>query len=293
MPTGNSRSLSRFACGRSVSRCVVRVFAAVLCVLAPGAFAEQLPRWELGIGVGGLYLPDYRGADEAQAYAVPWPYVVYRGGRINLDREGFQGRLFGSTRLSVVASINASTPVDSSDNAARAGMPNLDFAFEVGPMLEVNLWRNPGDNERLALQLPVRAVVVSNLRRFDDAGWIAAPRLLWQAPYVRSGDIDIDVTLGPLLASHAYHDYYYGVAPEYATATRPAYDAVAGYSGSRFTAGFSKRERRWWYGAYLRYDNIAGATFIDSPLVRTHESWVVGGGVAYVFARSRTTREAP
>ena len=272
---------------------LVRASALALCGLAVVAHAEELPRWELGLGVGGIYLPDYRGADETQAYVVPWPYVVYRGNRLSLDREGLQGRLFGSTRLSMVASINASTPADSSQNATRAGMPDLDFAFEVGPMLEVNLWQEPIKKQRVALQLPLRAVIVSDFRRFDDAGWIFAPRILWQAPYFQPGDIDIDVTLGPLFASDMYHDYYYRVQPQYATATRPVYDAVAGYSGTRFTVGFAKRKYQWWWGAYVRYDNLAGAAFIDSPLVRARESWVAGGGFAYVFARSQATREIP
>lgn len=289
MPTGTRLFLSGFMLHQTILR-GLRVLAMALCGFAPGALAEELPRWELGLGLGGLYLPDYRGADEAQAYVLPLPYVVYRGTYVNLDRDGFQGRLFGSDRFSVVASINASTPVDSADNSTRAGMPDLDFAFEVGPMLEVSLWRNPESKQRAALQVPVRAVVVSNFRRFDDAGWIVAPRLLWQAPYFEG---DVDITLGPLFASDAYHDYYYRVAPEYATATRPAYDAVAGYSGSRFTAGFSKRKRQWWWGAYLRYDNLTDASFTDSPLVRSHESWVVSAGFAYVFARSRSTREMP
>lgn len=271
---------------------LIQIFAVAL-IYGGGARAEELPRWELGLGVGGVYVPDYRGADEARAYVVPWPYVVYRGSRFNLDREGLQGRLFGSTRLSIVASINASTPADSSQNVARAGMPDLDFAFEVGPMLEVNLWREPVKKQRVALQLPLRAVVVSDFRRFDDAGWIFAPRLLWQAPYFQPGDIDVDVTLGPLFASDAYHDYYYRVEPQYATVTRPAYDAVAGYSGSRLTVGVAKRKRQWWWGAYVRYDNLAGATFIESPLIRARESWVAGGGLAYVFARSRATRTPP
>ena len=269
------------------------MLAFAICCAAVSVHAEELPHWELGLGAGGVYIPDYRGADEAQAYVVPWPYVVYRGSRFSIDREGLQGRLFGSTRLSMVASINASTPADSSQNATRAGMPDLDFAFEAGPMLEVNLWREPIKKQRIALQLPLRAVVVSDFRRFDDAGWIFAPRILWQAPYFQPGDLDIDVTLGPLFASDSYHDYYYRVQPQYATATRPAYDAVAGYSGSRFTAGFAKRKYRWWMGAYVRYDNLAGAAFVDSPLVRARDSWVAGGGFAYVFARSRSTREVP
>ena len=76
-----------------------------------------------------------------------------------------------------------------------------------------------------------------------------------------------------LFASPAYgdariHRYFYSVAPAYATPSRPAYDAQAGYNGMEFLAAVSKRFPRFWVGGFVRYDTLAGATFVDSPLVR-------------------------
>lgn len=251
-----------------------------------GERTHELPRWELGIGVGGVYLPDYRGSDEQGGYLVPWPFAAYRGERITLDREGFQGRLFGSPHVKIVASLGVSTPVKSDKNVARADMPDLDFAFEAGPMLEVDLWRSPS-HERIAFQLPLRGVIVTDFSSdFTGAGWLLAPRLTWYAPYFFR-HYDVEATVGPLFGSNEYHDYYYRVDPQYATAQRPAYDARAGYSGARFTLGGSRRFGKIWSGVYLRYDNLAGAVFGDSPLVRADNALTIGGGIAYIFATAK------
>ncbi|MGH9363054.1 MAG: hypothetical protein ACRD2T_14170, partial [Thermoanaerobaculia bacterium] len=47
---------------------------AVSLAAAPAA-AEELPLWELGLGIGGFTLPDYRGSDQARGYVLPVPYV--------------------------------------------------------------------------------------------------------------------------------------------------------------------------------------------------------------------------
>ena len=58
---------------------------------APGVQAKDLPLWELGLGVAGLWFPDYRGADETRGYVLPVPYVVYRGEFFKADRNGIRG----------------------------------------------------------------------------------------------------------------------------------------------------------------------------------------------------------
>ncbi|MFN3567272.1 MAG: hypothetical protein ACK4V1_14985, partial [Burkholderiaceae bacterium] len=53
-------------------------FVVAIASLPAAARAEGLALWEVGLGVAGLYLPDYRGADRARGYALPFPVVVYR-----------------------------------------------------------------------------------------------------------------------------------------------------------------------------------------------------------------------
>ena len=113
----------------------MRLFAAL--VLASGPLAAQtatlLPLWELGIGAAALHLPDYRGADQSRTYALPLPYVVYRGTWLKADRDGARALLLNTERVKVDVSLAAATPTRSSDNTARAGMPNLPDTAEIGP----------------------------------------------------------------------------------------------------------------------------------------------------------------
>ena len=68
------------------------------CLLAGQAQADELPRWEVGLGAVGLSIPDYRGSDQQRGYLLPLPYVQYRGDIFRIDREGAHGDLFRSDR---------------------------------------------------------------------------------------------------------------------------------------------------------------------------------------------------
>src|SRR5579871_2945462 len=96
--------------------------AAVLCIAAAigvPASAASLPLWEFGLGVGGLFFSDYRGASTRHVYPAPVPYFVYRGQVLRADRDGVHGRLFNRRYLELDFSVNATAPVFSRSSAAR------------------------------------------------------------------------------------------------------------------------------------------------------------------------------
>lgn len=256
---------------------------ALALALARPVAAQESPRWELGLGVGVLRVPDYRGADQSQTWVAPLPYITYRSPRVNLDREGLRVRVWGREDLRLGLSAGVGFPARSSHNAARTGMRDLDATLEIGPSLDWRIARLP--SRSLWLKLPVRAVVAANLRHAQDEGAIFAPQVVLTLHGSVPGG-HLDLATGPLFANERYHDYYYQVTPQDATPARPAYDARAGYSGWRASLGASERVHRWWYGAYLRYDDLHGAVFEDSPLVRRRSAWVLGVGVAYVLVHS-------
>jgi outer membrane scaffolding protein for murein synthesis (MipA/OmpV family) len=271
--------------GRTQQRAILLALAS----LPLSAGSAERPLWEIGAGVGALTIPQYRGADEHSNYVFPLPYLQYRGELFRVDREGIQGMLFRAERLRLKLSVAAAPPAKSGDGA-RDGMPDLDPAFEFGPALEVRLAGSDVGDTALTLNLPLRAVLVTDLSHIDGAGWVFSPYLQYETQVgVRWS---LDVSLGPIYASEAYHDYYYEVAPEFATPQRPVYDADGGYSGSRITVSLSKRFPRFWVGAFARYDNLSGAIFADSPLVRTEDSFMAGIGVAWILAQSETTVES-
>lgn len=254
------------------------------------AQAADLPLWEVGAGLGGAYFPDYRGADQGQGYALPVPYVVYRGDFLRVSREGIRGRLFESENVFLGISADLGPPADSHENAARAGMPDLEPTFGLGPSLNVRLYRNAARTRRLELRLPLRAVVATDLTRAEHIGWVFLPHLDYDMRRLGPGGRwSFGVSFGPIFATQAYHDYYYEVAPAFATGERPAYDAPGGFSGLSAGMNVTWRSGDYWVGGFVRYDNLRGAVFEDSPLVRQNDAFIIGIAVVRVLYRSERT----
>lgn len=255
-------------------------FAVVLLGATGSHAAEDKPLWELGMGVGALRLPHYRGSDQSHSWLLPVPYIVYRGDIFKADRNGARALLFDADRLSIDLSASASTPTRSRDNVAREGMPDLKPTVELGPNVNWTLGRST--NWKLDLRLPVRAAVtVGSQPRL--AGWIATPNLNLD---LRIGTWNIGMLGGPVFGNRRLHGFFYDVAPAYATSSRPAYRAPGGYAGSTMTAALSQRDGARWLGAFVKYDRLEGAAFEDSPLVRRRQQWSFGVAVSWVFAAS-------
>ena len=265
----------------------MRVLLLALCVAGRAMAAGQdLPLWELGAGIGAFALPDYRGSDEGRGYALPAPYVVYRGKFLKSDRHGVRGTLFDSDRIDLNLSVAASLPVNSSHNPARSGMPDLEPSLELGPSLEFTLWRAPERRDVLALRLPLRAAFT--LESSPQAiGWVATPHLnLDLGGRGALAGWNFGLLAGPIYGSRRQHQYFYGVAPQFATPERPAYEAPGGNAGWQFIAAASRRYPRYWIGAFLRADTLRGAAFEASPLLR-RDSYVAGGAaIAWLLGES-------
>ncbi len=263
-----------------------------LALWAPTSQAEEKPLWELGLGVGAIAFPDYRGSDETHVYPVPVPYFVYRGPFLKADRDGLRGELFDRKGIELSLSVNATIPVNSEDNAARSGMPDLKPTLELGPSIELHLWRSADEAVKLDVVMPLRVPITIESSP-QSLRWIFAPRL----------NIDIDdvgghtgwdfgAGVGPVFAADRFHEYYYSVPAQFATPERPEYHAEGGYSGMHGVAALSKRFPKYWFGAFVRYDWLGGAQFEDSPLMRRRNSLAGGFGIARMIGESRRRVEA-
>jgi MipA family protein len=254
---------------------------------ADSAARGPRPLWELGAGLAGLRLPDYRGSDQSHNYLLPVPYFVYRGTWLKADRDGARALLFHSDRVKVDVSLGAATPTRSEDNVARQGMPDLPAIGEIGPNLGLTLAGSlKHDRWRLDLRLPARAAVTLQ-RSPEYVGVIATPNLNLDLNLDNAtGDWNLGLLTGPVFADRKYNEYQYGVDAVYATPTRPAYHASGGYAGWQALVSTSRRIGRLWAGAFLRYDSLRGAVFEDSPLVKRPSALTLGFGVAWVLATS-------
>jgi outer membrane protein len=271
-----------------VKRRVPVAACSALCALfALAVHAEEKPLWEFGLGVGAIAFPDYRGSDETHVYPVPIPYFVYRGPFLKADRDGLRGELFDREYVELSLSVNASIPINSEDNDARRGMPDLKPTIELGPSLELHLWRSADRTAKLDLVMPLRVPVTleSSARSLQ---WTFAPRLnIDFENFAGRAGWNFGAGVGPVFAADRFHEYFYSVPARFAAPGRPAYDADGGYSGMHALAALSKRFPRYWFGAFLRYDWLGGAEFEDSPLVRRQHSLAGGFGIAWMIGESK------
>lgn len=252
--------------------------------------AYHLPRWELGFGAAALRMPAYRGATGHENTWLPVPYVAYRGERIKVDEEGMRGSLLRRNRVHLDFSVAGSLPV-SGRSGARQGMSELDPMGEVGPSLEIVLGQM-GDRHReweqqWWLRLPLRAALSVGDPLVGHQGWVFSPYLNWV--WVKGAPRSSwrwNLSLGPIFASRAYHDYFYSVGAGDVTASRPEYEAAAGYGGKRISLGLSVNSNKWFVGAFARYDDLRGAVFEDSPLVETRAYLAVGIMVSRILTQS-------
>ena len=267
---------------KSAGSCALLCSLLALSSLPAGA--ASLPLWELGAGLGGLRLQHYRGSDQHQDLVLPVPYAIYRGKIFRATREGARAVLLDSERMDLDLSLAASPPIQSRDNRARAGMPDLPATLELGPNINVVLGRGREDafDWKLDFRMPLRGVLQLN-SSFKDAGLTLSPLLnldlKWQG-------WNLGAQAGPLWASRRHNALYYDVAAPFATAARLAYAAPAGNGGWRWTTAATRRVGNLWVGGYVRGDELQGAAFVDSPLVKKTRTVSFGLAFSWVFAVS-------
>ena len=269
----------------------LRAALCVACLCLPLALhAGHLPLWEVGIGIGTLSTPVYRGSTTERDYALPFPYAIYRGSFLQVDSdEGIRGKLFASEDLRLDLSLAGNVPVRDNDDSAREGMPELDPLIELGAELIMTLWRPEHHDHSFSFNLPLRLVYSVGDPLLDYQGMTLSPYLNYNIRDENEATLTrYNISFGPIFASSRYHDYFYEVAPEFVTPTRPQYEPDSGYGGSRVTLSATRHYNRFMLGAFARYDNLERAEFADSPLVETRNYFVFGFVFGWILGKSDT-----
>lgn len=267
--------------------------AAMLALAAPAVHAQQqppvpapeLPLWEIGLFGGAASTPAYPGSDDRSTRALVLPMVIYRGQVIRADRSGVGARLINTDRVELDVGFAISLPAKSGDVQARQGMPDLASLLEFGPRLKV-LLAQPSETSRVRLELPLR-VPVELKSGFEREGLVFEPRLVYEASDA-SGRWQADANVGAVFGNARLHQYFYDVAPAYATASRPQYAASGGLMMTRLGVSLSRRvSPDWRVFGFTRYDNYSHARNRDSPLFRQDSGWSAGLGFTWTVHRSQ------
>jgi MipA family protein len=238
------------------------------------------PLWEVGLVGGGGWLPDYPAAGQNHWNGIALPYAVYRGDFLQLGERGIvRGLLVDASGFELDLSAGAAFPVDSSDNRAREGMPNLDTLFELGPKL-IYKFLPRGTGQELDLSLAARAVISTDIVNWRYQGVVINPGLTWRDSRFLDGDLSLVAAINPLFGLDGFNQYFYRVSPSEARSNRSAYNADPGYIGTELTLGasWSPWERVRLFGGIVP-GYYEGSANEDSPLYRDDFTIAVGGGL--------------
>ena len=268
---------------------------ALIALAALPARAQQLPVFEAGIAGGGGWLPAYPASDQNRWRGLAVPYIIYRGSVFRADDSGLRARASLTEGIELSVSASGGVNASSNDVTARQGMPDLEWLGEIGPNLRFTLWR--GEDEasprRIVLDTPVRAVFSTDWSSVSFRGFTFAPDIAYEHMHFLSPFARLRVSAGVVFGTDRYADYFYDVAPEYARPGRPAYNAQAGYIGSRVSISYRlPLSERFSVVAGGRVENFSGAANADSPLFRSEWNATVVAGFAFSFWRSEATVNA-
>lgn len=266
---------------------VCRIGAGLLLALSAtlAAADSPRPRWEWGLGIATATLRDYPGSRNYRTHVPPYPWLVYRSDRLYLGREGSRGILWRGIDSELDASLSLNPSVHQKDNPERAGMPAADTTLGLGLRERITLWRDEASDWRLNAQLPLRMNFALRDGGLDPVGVQFQPGL--SLDHKLSGAWSWGVGASISIADSDYHDYFYGVAPAYATARRSAYSASGGFGGWQLNSRISYQHEPHRVSVYIRIEGLEGATFADSPLVSTLHAGTIGLTWAYQFGASR------
>lgn len=277
-------------------RAALAVTAAALLALPRHAGAqpaavtgEQRPVLEFGLGAGGAWRPDYPASDQNRFTGLALPFLILRTDVLRSDATGTRGRLLRADWGEFNISASGTFPSSSSGNNAREGMPDLGWLGEIGPAVRLNLWTDPERTRRIIMELPVRGAfsATTDPLAVRYRGLIFNPEIAWEQRNVVFPNARLRLGLGPIFGTDRFASYYYEVQPEFARPNRPAYDARAGYIGTRLQGSFRVPvTERLSVAVGGRVDGFWGATNAGSPLFRSDLNVTLVAGVTWSLYQS-------
>lgn len=251
------------------------------------ASAEQSKRPDgkdgpfFGVAFGTGWVQDYPGSESGRMRYLAIP--TYKSKSLTIDQQdNVKGDLLERERFQLSMSFIFLFPTDSDKIDIRQGMPDLDWTLQLGPEVRIELFHHAFHT--MYLRLPLRFVATTDFsHRFDYLDWNFSPGLRnvfdlgdEYGEFVTRLEVDF--------ASEKYNDMFFEVAPQYATANRPAFDAKEGMLEYIVGVNYSYYNMFPWTvfagaNAYLLHDSENRL----SPLVRKKANYSIFAGLIRYF----------
>jgi outer membrane protein len=260
--------------------------ALLVSLAAAPALAQEppgLPLWEIGAVGYAASQQAYPGASARVNRGLALPFLIYRGEYLRTDRASVGIRAVKTPIWEVDIGVAASFGASSEEIEVRRGMPNLGTLVQFGPRLKWMIGEGPGQG-RFRAEFPLRGVFDLD-HGLAHKGMAFEPELIYERR--GAGGWNYSTSIGAVWGDRQLADMFYGVAPVYVTAGRPAYVADSGLITWRLAASVSRDlspDLRL-YG-FARADSVARAANESSPLVQQKTGTSIGLGLVYTWKRS-------
>lgn len=250
-----------------------------------------LPLWEWGIAVGGGFVPDYPGSEEASLRGFPAPFFIYRGRVMRSDSGGLRGRLINNLLYEFSFSFSGAFPVNADDNKARNGMEDLDLMLQFGPSILLKLPSlSETKKDEFRVQLALRGVLSTDFGGFNYRGAVFHPRIYYKISNLLWNGTRTFVGIGSQFATDRLMDYFYAVPRPFVTPTRRFYDAKTGYLQSSLSMWQSNRiHKNWFFIIGGRVTSLHGARNVESDLLIDKWNYGVFSAIAWYIGASEKT----
>jgi MipA family protein len=268
---------------RHCQKCLTAVAAGLAAASSPAQELRELPLWEIGAVGVAVSQQAYPGASEHVNTGLLLPYLFYRGEFLRADRSGIGVRAVKTPTIEFDIGFAGSFGASSDHIEARRGMPDLGTLGQFGPRLKWQLGDGPAQG-RWRAEFPLRGVFDLN-DHLALKGIAFEPALIFERSGL--GGWNYNTSVGAVWGDQRLGDTFYGVAPAFATAGRPAYVATSGLIAWRLAGSL-------WHDlspdlrvyAFARVDSVAGAANAASPLVQQKSGASVGFGFTYTWMKS-------
>lgn len=238
------------------NRFVRPLLAAVAVAAVPCAHAQDDDDWQIAVGAGAIYKPDYQGSDDYELRAAPylsinWRDIVFlRGSALGVNAL----RLDNGFRAGALLRYQFLLDRDEDDNEALRGLGDIDGAVEAGVFAayETGPW-----SLELALFQDVSDTYDGTMAELDIGYGVAF------------GDgFRFEVEASTTWADDDYLQTYFGISPEQSLASgRAEYVAEGGFKEVGLSFGLSYRlSEHWLLSSRLSYERLLGDA-ADSPIV--------------------------
>lgn len=255
-------------------------------------FLVEKPRWEFGVGGAAFSLEAYPGSSETTDRVFALPYFIYRGDTIRVQDGNLTAVAVENRRYRLDLSLGAALNVDSEDIPLRAGLPDLDFLFEIGPKIEVSLWDKVSNTERrrhrLVFEAALRASLSTDFSSVSSRGYVLNTQLDYELDGFITPNTKLIIGGGPIWVTDKLGDYVYGVDERFATANRSAFEGRSGYLATNIVFGLRHRfTDNLQVFAALGIGLHEGAANRDSPLFEDNVTTGIALGLAWALKTSK------